>query len=128
MAGPLGLEPRPMVLKADMLPITPWTDMATGCLRVFSRGFYSHGRTGHIRTFELPARLVGVLGFEPRAFRSQTERSTKLSYAPNLVSSSLTLLAYLKRAIYPLLEHGVGVEPTNKDFADPSPADEDPMH
>lgn len=28
-------------------------------------GFYSHGRIGHLRTFELPARVVGHSGIEP---------------------------------------------------------------
>lgn len=84
--------------------------MATGCLRVFSRGFYSHGRTGHIRTFELPARLVWVVGFEPTAFRTLTERSTKLSYTQ------------IKMELW------VGVEPTNNGFANHFPTDENPKH
>lgn len=38
-------------------------------------------------------KMVGVAGFEPAAFRSQTERSTKLSHTPKL--SQLTVLATL---------------------------------
>ena len=36
-------------------------------------GFYSHGRIGHLRTFELPARVAAPQGFEPRPAESESD-------------------------------------------------------
>ena len=65
VAGRLGFEPRSTVLETAILPLDD-QPMVTGSLRVICAGFYSHGRIGHLRTFELPARVVGHLGLEPR--------------------------------------------------------------
>ena len=78
MAGEPGFEPGRAVLETARLPLS-YSPMVTGCLRVICAGFYSHGRIGHLRTFELPARVVGPFGFEPNISRLSGECSNLLN-------------------------------------------------
>ena len=116
MAGRLGFEPRPAVLETDMLAITlsayavlqgfeprlaesesdvlplHYRTMVTGSLRVICAGFYSHGRIGHLRTFELPARVVGHPGIEPGTSDLSGLRANLLCQCPILRSYRKVLI------------------------------------
>ena len=48
---------------------------------------------------------------------------TRLEHVPTVLETDMLPLHQT-----PILEHRVGIEPTNTDFADPPPTDEDPMH